>query len=242
VRWHAHRPLRLSAWTVLPLLWAGLSCAIWLSAQAGSPAQAEPVGALAWLDWLDLQEGQCAAMGLSHHQPWRWWTAALVHWSGLHLLVNLLGGAALIAWGNAAGLQQRHAFAWWLAWPCTQLLLGCLANLPHYGGLSGVLHAGVAIGCWALLRQPLAQRRWVGGMVLLGLCLKVAFEQGPVRRWWGLASAAPALIGAPGWVVAGAVHESGVMAGLACALLVDCAAAALALLSRDAPPGKAAGR
>lgn len=232
-----HRLFALSAWTTLALVWAALACGVWLSGLAASgvvfDASAPPSALPGLLDWQPV---------LWQRQPWRLWTAALVHWSGLHLLWNLVGCAALIAWGKAAALQGRQALAWWLAWPLTHLLLSSLADLPHYGGLSGVLHAGVAIGCWALLRQALVPRRWVGGVVLLGLCLKLASEQEPVRQWLGLGAAMPALVGAPGWVVAGAAHAAGVLAGLTCALLVDCAARLFGKPSRDAPTGKAASR
>ncbi|MBI3369691.1 MAG: hypothetical protein HY021_14955, partial [Burkholderiales bacterium] len=33
-------------------------------------------------------------------EPWRWWTAAWVHWSGLHLAANLVGAALVSMLGT----------------------------------------------------------------------------------------------------------------------------------------------
>jgi len=218
------RPLRLlSSWAVLALVWAFTAAVLRLGL---------PDTPLMFM--LDAQPD------LWRPQPWRLWTAAVVHWSGMHLLFNLAGCAALIAWGNAAGLTPRHTLAWLLAWPLAQLALSAFSDLPHYGGLSGVLHVGVAIGCWALLCQSHAPRRRVGAMVLLGLCLKVALEQPWLRYQLGLDEAVAPLIGAPGWVVAGSAHLAGVVAGLACAALVDAAAHLLRRFSPAARAGTAA--
>ena len=211
-----------TAWTALVLVWAATACVLWLG-QSGPP----------WLFHMDWQPD------LWRTQPWRWWTAALVHWSGMHLVFNLLGCAALIAWGHAAELKLRHTLAWLLAWPLVQLGFSAFSDLPHYGGLSGVLHAGVAIGCWALLRQTRTPRRRVGAVVLLGLCLKVALEQPWVRYQLGWGEALSPLAGAPGWYVASHAHLAGVLAGLLCAGLVDAAAHLLRSFSRAAPAGRA---
>jgi hypothetical protein len=130
-----------------------LSIGLWLS-QRGQVAQALADAALlAQLDWRP---------GLWPTQPWPLWTAALVHWSDAHLVVNLLACSALIAWGNAAALGNRQTLAWLAAWPVTHVLLAGLAPLERYGGLSGVLHAGVAIGAWTLVWRGQGQRRVVG--------------------------------------------------------------------------------
>lgn len=159
--------------------------------------------------------------GLAASQPWRALTAAFVHWSTGHLLANL-AGLALLAWlGQRAGCGRSDTLAWALAWPLTHLALLLLPALAHYGGLSGVLHAGVAVVAWRLWRpQPgdMARGRWIGRLMLLGLALKLALEQPfgePLRRW-------------PGWDIAIAplAHATGAAAGLLCAL-------ALGRLARD---------
>ena len=203
--------LRLSSWSWVVVAWTLLSTALWLSQAADALAQA-PLFAL--LDWQPV---------LWRSQPWRLWTAALVHWSGAHLLLNLLGCVALIAWGNAAGLGARQTWAWLLAWPLTLLLLATSPSLLRYGGLSGLLHAGVAIGAWALIWQCQGQRRLVGALVLAGLALKLLLEVPQLASWLGLGLNVPALplAGAPGFAVASYAHFTGTVAGLFCAAALD---------------------
>ena len=89
--------------------------------------------------------------GLGLSQPWRLWTSAWVHWSLPHLIVNLVGAAVIGAIGWRARAPTRTAAAWFLAWPLTQLLMALpdsavlLEKMAYYGGLSGVLHAGVIV-------------------------------------------------------------------------------------------------
>ena len=104
-------------------------------APAGAPlAQA--------LDWQ-------AARGLG--QPWRLWTCAWVHWSAAHLAVNVAGALVVAFTGWRARLPAAAALAWLLAWPGTQVAMALVdrdalaAAMPHYGGLSGVLHAGAVV-------------------------------------------------------------------------------------------------
>jgi len=148
---------------------------------------------------------------LSAAQPWRAWTAAFVHYSGLHLAANLAGLALVLALGAAARLPRRSALAWLLAWPLTQLGLVLQPGLLHYGGLSGVLHAGAAVAGLHLVLADTGARRTVGATVIAGLVLKVLLEApwaAPLRR-------------IPGWDIAIApmAHVSGLVAGLVCALL-----------------------
>lgn len=179
---------------------------------------------LAW--WLpahllDWQPGR----GLA--EPWRAVTGAWVHWSPQHLAANLSGCAVVAALGWVARLPTRAALAWALAWPATQLgLLGWPALL-HYGGLSGVLHAGVAVAGFWLLMPATADaahrpergdgrqktRRRVGAGILLGLGIKLALEEP-----WG-----PLLRPLAGWDIAAApiAHALGALAGsLAAGLLL----------------------
>ena len=165
-----------------------------------------------WLDWQPA---------LASTEPWRAFTAAWVHWSALHLGVNLLGAAVVAALGLAARLPAAAAAAWLAAWPLTQAGLAVQPALLHYGGLSGVLHAGVAVAALWLLVRDSGRRRALGAAVMAGLVLKVLLEQP-----WG-----PPLRTGGGWDIATAplAHATGLLAGLLCA--------GIALLSRPAHAG-----
>lgn len=152
---------------------------------------------------LDWQPGRWRS------EPWRAVTAAWVHLSGRHLLGNLVGAALVAALGMAGGCGWRAALAWALAWPITHLGLLLQPALLHYGGLSGLMHAGVAIAAWQVLRADRQGRRWVGAAVLGAMVLKLLLEapwQGPLRH-------------EPGWDIAIAplAHTTGALAGLLCA-------------------------
>jgi rhomboid family GlyGly-CTERM serine protease len=144
-------------------------------------------------------------------EPWRWWSAAWVHLSTRHLLANLAGAALLLLLGWVARLPREAAWAWALAWPLTHLGLLLAPDLLRYGGLSGVLHAGVA--AVALVREAALRRdRVLGALLLAGLCAKVLGE----RAW------AHTLVTPPGWdiVVAPLAHASGTVCGALAALLL----------------------
>lgn len=202
--------LRLTAWLrTLPawVHWAGLCAAAALGALA-APA-IDP----ARLNW---QPALAAA------EPWRAVTAAWVHLSPLHLAANLAGTAVVAALGLAAGCRRRAAVAWALAWPLTQLGLLAQPALAAYAGLSGVLHAAVAVAAWQLLRGGAGQRRAIGAALATGLLAKLLLEapwQGPLRQ-------------VPGWdiAIAPAAHASGALAGWLCALACGVGSAA------DRPP------
>lgn len=165
---------------------------------------------------------------LAWAQPWRWWTAAWVHWSALHLAANLAGLALVAALGLLARLPPRAAWAWALAWPLTQLGLLLRPELPRFGGLSGVLHAGVAIAALQLLRSgPGPRQRRVGAALLLGLALKLALEAP-----WG-----PALQPRPGWGIAVVPwsHLCGTAAGMLTSLVMMIGAGAR-FVSGPTPP------
>ncbi len=151
-------------------------------------------------------------------QPWRMFSAALVHLSGLHLVANLAGTVVVAALGATAGCHRRAAVAWALAWPLTQLGLLAQPSLLAYGGLSGVLHAAVAVAAWQLLRGDQGRRRAIGAAIALGLLAKVLLEapwQGPLRQL-------------PGWdiAIAPAAHASGALAGWLCAMACGVGSAA----------------
>lgn len=158
--------------------------------------------ALAWrsphaaLDWQP-------ALALA--EPWRAFSAAFVHYSVLHLVGNAAGLALTAAYGWAARVPPRIALAWLAAWPLTQIGLLVQPALVHYGGVSGVVHAGVAI---VTLYVIAIGHRWIGGTVLVMLLVKLATESpfgAPLRQ-------------VAGWDIALAplAHAIGVAAGALC--------------------------
>ena len=184
------RGLRLSAWPLLAALLAAGALVAWRL----------PTGTLDWQP------------ALAPAQPWRAFSAAFVHWSATHLGANLLGALVVALYGLAARVPPAAALAWLAAWPLTQLGLLVRPDLLHYGGLSGVLHAGVAVaGVWLVAAEH-GVRRFVGAAVLAGLALKVLLEAP-----WGAPLRHPA-----GWdiAIAPAAHASGALAGALCALCV----------------------
>lgn len=144
-------------------------------------------------------------------QAWRWFSAALVHLSAAHLGANLAGCAVVGAFGLAARLSPRWAVAWAVAWPLTHASLGLVPGLSHYAGLSGVLHAGVAVAAVGLLAERRGVPRAIGAAVLAGTVLKVLAE----APW-----AAPVQTVA-GWdfPVAVVAHATGLLSGILCGLL-----------------------
>ncbi|MFG6447488.1 rhombosortase [Roseateles sp. BYS180W] len=188
---------RLPPEAAAPAAW-GSACA--LAALGATAVFLAPAGLQAALEWRPE---------LALTQPWRVCSAALVHLSLQHLLANLAGCLmlALLAW--RAGLGWRTLAAWALAWPLTQLGLLAWPDLSRYGGLSGVLHAGVATAALALLlgtARPSGAPRTVGALLLLGLALKVALEH----------PFGPALQTRAGWSIpiAPAAHFTGALAGV----------------------------
>ena len=142
------------AWVMLAaLLCVGAIVVTAIAAERGTPLiDASLAMALDWQPALGLRE------------PWRLWTCAWVHWSAAHLAVNAVGALVVAFVGWRARLSRSAALAWFLAWPTTQLLMATLGDdrlgpsMPHYGGLSGVLHAGVVVLgltlAWPLARIP----------------------------------------------------------------------------------------
>jgi len=83
--------LGLRAWTGLALLLA-LGAIVGAALSPGT----------ATLDWQPAH---------AFDEPWRWWSAAFVHFSVLHLVGNLLGVALLAALDSTAQLPWRAALA-----------------------------------------------------------------------------------------------------------------------------------
>lgn len=150
--------------------------------------------------------------GLWLAQPWRAWSAVWVHFSALHLGANVLGGMLVIALGAAAQVPRRAALAWALAWPATQLGLLAVPGIARYGGLSGSLHAGVAVVAVVLMRRRQRRERRLGLAIIAVLVLKVLAETP-----WRAAVTHPA-----GWdiSVAPGAHVCGVLAGTLLAWVV----------------------
>jgi rhomboid family GlyGly-CTERM serine protease len=180
------------------------------------------LGACAMLGWpldrasLDWQPGALFA------QPWRMWSAVAVHYSLAHLAVNLVGALLVAALGWAGRVTRAMAWAWLAAWPLTQLGLLADPRLAHYGGLSGVLHAGVAVAALHLLRADTRARRRIGLAILCALAVKVVSESPWAAPWYhaGLDI-----------TVAPLAHASGLIAGVVCA-----GAALLILRPAPTPP------
>jgi rhomboid family GlyGly-CTERM serine protease len=188
-------------------------------------AERRIAGERAWVAFgLALCAGALLAWPVSHEaidwqpalaisQPWRAFSGAFVHYSPLHLGANLAGGLLIAALGHAARMPLRDVIAWCVAWPSTQLGLLLQPGLQHYGGLSGVLHAGVAIVAVHLLFTGDTRRRRIGAAifaVLLGKVLGESPWDGPLRY--------PA-----GWDIAVAplAHAAGLVSGLLCAVIAE---------------------
>jgi rhomboid family GlyGly-CTERM serine protease len=160
--------------------------------------------------WADPQRFDWQP-GLAWQQPWRFWSSAWVHWSEQHRWVNVSATVLVAALGWRVPCDRPDAMAWFASWPLTQFGLLLQPELRHYGGLSGVLHAGVVVAAFALLQRQRGMRRALGGAILLAVALKIILE----HPWQG------ALQRAAGWdiAIAPAAHLSGATAGLACAAL-----------------------
>jgi len=161
------------------------------------------------LDPLQLDWQPALALG----QPWRAWSAVAVHYSALHLAANLAGALLVGALGHVARVPARSVVAWLVAWPLTQAALLLQPALLHYGGLSGVLHAGVAVVALHLRFVAAPRLRRIGAAILAVLVIKVLSE----TPWTGV------LRYPAGWDIAVAPlgHASGAVAGALCSLIAE---------------------
>ncbi|MFO1341410.1 MAG: rhombosortase [Burkholderiaceae bacterium] len=179
-----HAALRDAAWPGSLLLAAALA-----GLMLAAPREA--------LDWQP---------DLAWRQPWRWWTAALLHWSPMHWAMNAAGAALVALLGWRAALGPRAVAAWALAWPLTQLGLLAQPALRHYPGFSGLLHASAPIaGATLLPPRDEPRGRFIGALLCAGLLLKVLLE----APWAGATRTVA------GWdfELAPAAHASGLLAG-----------------------------
>lgn len=177
--------------------WVGLAALFALAALIGWPL---PRAALDWQPGLALSE------------PWRAFTPIGVHYSRAHLIGNLAGIALAGVYGIAAMVPPRLAWAWLAAWPLTHLGLLVRPELLHYGGASGIVHAGVAaIVLWVLATAHSRAQRIVAALVAIGFVAKLLSEAP-----WGTTFRHP-----EGWdiTVAPLVHTTGAIAGALCALI-----------------------
>lgn len=184
-----------AAWAALAAV-AALGCVLAAAAGwAGAPAHES-------LAWLRSAPGQV----------WRCWSAAFVHLGAAHLGANLAGCILLGLLGWQARLSVSATLAWAAAWPLTHALLWLAAQPDRYLGLSGVLHAGVAVGAVMLLERPGGGWRGLGAALALGLAAKLALE----APWQGAVQVSPDW---PFPVAVGA-HAAGAAAGALCAVVV----------------------
>jgi len=155
-------------------------------------------------------------------EPWRWWTAAFVHLSPTHFAVNLLATALVAAFGAMGNAPWRTAVAWAAAWPLTHLALRSMPALQHYGGLSGLLHAGASAAAVFLVVSGRSRQRWVG-LAALGFIGAKVLSETPWRA---------AVQSSPHWdiPIAPIAHLTGAVAGALCS------AAAEALCCRRCSP------
>ncbi|MFN3417592.1 MAG: rhombosortase [Caldimonas sp.] len=182
--------------------WAALAAVAALGSLLAAGAGLAGAPAHESLAWLRSAPGQV----------WRCWTAAFVHLGAAHLGANLAGSALLGLLGWQARLPVSAAVAWALAWPFTHALLWLAAQPDRYLGLSGVLHAGVAVAAVMLLGRPGGGWRGLGGGLALGLTAKLALE----APWKGAVQVSPDW---PFPVAVGA-HAAGAVAGILCAIVV----------------------
>jgi len=187
--------------------WIGLAVGLCVAAVAATLSGIAP-GAI---DWQPAR---------ARIEPWRAFSAVAVHYSALHLGANLAGATLVATLGASAGVPRAMVAAWACAWPLTQLGLLVRPDLSHYGGLSGVLHAGAAIVALHLVWCGSRIRRLIGAALAAGLVCKVLIEAP-----WG----APLRVGT-GWDFATAplAHATGLVAGTLCAMA--------AILLRGRPP------
>lgn len=181
--------------------------AAWLALAALLGAGALGSWQSAWLPAATLIDWQPARVAA---EPWRAFTAAFVHGSVPHLAGNLGALLAVAAFGWAARLPAAAAGAWLAAWPLTHLALLARPDLLFYGGLSGVLHAGVAVATLWLAVQAQGARRVVALITMAGLGVKLFSEQP-----WGDTLVADGTL-----TVSPFAHAAGALAGLACAAAV----------------------
>lgn len=177
---------------------------MWLAMCAWLALCSLVASALHPVDW-DWQPALAAS------EPWRWWTAAFVHWSAAHLAANLAALALVATLGAVAMAPLVITLAWLASWPLLHLGLLVQPELAHYGGLSGLVHSGVAVVAVFVAATEGGARRAIGLAMLAGLTTKITLEAP-----WDIALVFSTSADVP---VAPMAHLSGAAAGLLCAVL-----------------------
>jgi hypothetical protein len=112
--------------------------------------------------------------------PWTLWTSAWVHVNPPHLIFSQMGLGLLVALAWVLRPPWISTWAWLLSWPLAQACLVWWPQIGYAAGLSGLMHAGVAVLAvhllMGLVRIPKG-RRW-GSLLLLALLVKLAMERG----------------------------------------------------------------
>lgn len=142
-------------------------------------------------------------------EPWTLWTSSLVHLSGIHLLANLMALAAIAVLGLSLDAGIASTLALLAAWPLLALGLLAWPQIAFYAGLSGLIHAAVAV-LWA--HAALHRKAYPLSFVLfVALVFKLLVE----HAW-----TTPVGFDADwGFNVVYAAHLTGAVAGAACGLL-----------------------
>ncbi len=110
-----------------------------------------------------------------HGQIWRLWTGHVCHFSGSHLLWDLLATALASAWIEMAAFPGRRCL-WLMAPPFISVaLLLSEPALQFYGGLSGLATAGMTFACLGELRRPDSNRRF-WQIILALVAVKTGWE------------------------------------------------------------------
>lgn len=155
-----------------------------------------------------------------HHEhwaatPWTLWTAAFVHLSPAHALVNLIAMACLLALSRIWGLGLATLGACLAAWPLSIAALAVWPGVGTYVGLSGPLHGAAVVLVLHRLHavRPRLRPEGIGALALaLGLLAKLA---------WEAAWRQPVVWSADwGFPVVYAAHLSGAVAGALCAFVI----------------------
>jgi len=140
-----------------------------------------------WAEVVHWTPVLCFERSLMVTEPWRLFTAHLVHLGWAHLLLNLCALFMLIAL-FAQGIRPTQWVRWWLV--SSMAVSGGLyymdSGLTVYVGASGVLHGLAAAAAVSRLRHGYLEAGWLLG----GLALKLGWEQwrGPtpgVATWVG---------------------------------------------------------
>ncbi|XID74605.1 rhombosortase [Alkanindiges sp. WGS2144] len=140
-------------------------------------------------------------------EPWRWWTAHLVHVGWRHYLLNMLALACLPLIFPRLRPITLLAGLVILSPLLSAGLYWAVPTVYAYAGLSGVLHGLYVVVALESLRIKTEQK--FAGLVLLCIALKILCE-----KWLGYSQTAQ-LIQAPVLIES---HQIGVFVGLVYAL------------------------